>query len=303
MFGALGEGFITTSTTIPFQRNQVFYTNYGVLNGSLFTRIASNNVGTSDQSYNYPTFGFRDTTGLTVRAFDPTKKTLVLITGGQSLASNILPTLYVPSANVTQFNIYDGNLYNVNGPVLGASYNPTFAPPFGPGNLCAMIADLALAHFDRVILACANMSSSYAALWATGTYVKRLPLIISGLSALGITAATPNVTMALMFDLGENDLLLGTSQAVMAANLLTIFANIKSAGFNGRIFVPIESGYLETSNPVRLAQASVWGGNIFSGGDWDQVAGRIGGGHFDDTGGANAAALTYSQMHASGLPF
>src|ERR1043165_4862431 len=84
---------------------------------------------TSEISY----YGYRQTLGRTTRPFtiNPALKTLVLFVTGQSLGANVVPTLFVPtnSAAVDNLNIYDGALYDCNGPLLGSPYNPTVVPP------------------------------------------------------------------------------------------------------------------------------------------------------------------------------
>lgn len=257
-----------------------------------------------------PTVTYRDTKGLTLRSksIDPTKKTLVFICAGQSLRMNINPTLYLPtnSAVVDNLNIYDGAIYNIAGPLLGTSTLTT--SPFGPGNLCARVADLFVTNgrFDRVIIVPIAVGGTSLALWATGPLASRIPVAVRRLAAAGITPATPGVTFAIEMGIGEADYAIGTTQASFAASWATVVANAQAAGFAGRFFMPRETNANDTTSGTVLAQQAVVDNvTTFASGNINtiQLAQRLDAQHLNDAGAAAAATLIYNAMVASGAPF
>ena len=252
----------------------------------------------------------RSTSGLSFRSptINPSLKTLVFLVCGQSLSANTTPTLYIPTnaSVVDQMNVYDGALYDIGGPLLGATYAP---PSLGPGNIAARIADTLVtnAKFDRVIIVALSIGSTAAAWWGDtgGIHANRTSVAMLRLAALGIVPGMTGVTFCCLFNLGEQDFALGTSQASMASSMSGFIAKLQATGFNGRIFIPTESNPGETSNGLRSAQASLWDGvTVFSGSDFDSASiGRSSGAHMSDAGAATAAANVVSAMAASGAPF
>lgn len=251
---------------------------------------------------------FRQPAGLTVRspAINPAKKTLIYLVGGQSLSANTCPSAYVPanSTVVDQFSIFDGATYSVAGPLLGATLNPATGSP-GFGNIGARIADTLVTNgkFDRVIIVATSIGATSMADWAVGIHSTRLAVAMARLASRGITPGMTGVTFACLFDLGEQDWALGTSQAAFTASGNTVISNLQATGFNGRIFIPLESHTAATSNAVRSGEAALVSGNVFAGGDFDAITGRADGTHFSDVGAADAAARVITAMGASGAPF
>lgn len=260
--------------------------------------------GASD---NFAGISFKTTAGLTVRspAINPALKTLVLITSGQSNWSNVNPSAYVPvnSTVVDQFNIFDGALYSIAGQLLGST-------SAGSGNVSARVADTLVtnAKFDRVIIVSTAIGSTTASMWGdtTGDLYNRLGVAMARLASRGITPGMTGVTFACIWGIGESDNLNGTSQASFAASANGFIAALQATGFNGRIFIPLEtwSGGV-TSAAVRSGQSSLWGGVRFSGGDLDTLNNtyRSDTVHFNDTGAASVSSLMISAMAASGPPF
>lgn len=264
--------------------------------------------GASD---NFSGLSWKDTNGLTLRspAINPSIRTLIFITAGQSNWANITPTLYTPTnaGVVDQLNIYDGAIRNIAGPLLGSSYNAAL----GPGNLSARVADLLVTNgkFDRVIIASSAIGSTTASMWgdATGDLHNRTRVAMLRLASRGIVPGMTGVTFACIFGIGEQDNVNGTTQAAFAASAGGFASALFATGFNGRIFIPQESYIGATSSGVRAAQVSLWNGStIFSGGDLDTLTGanrQADNTHFSDAGAAAAATLVYNAMHASGAPF
>lgn len=266
----------------------------------------------SDTNFTTVTYGYRSTSGLTVRSpsINISLKTLVLITTGQSLLANVVPTLYVPtnSSVIDQINIYDGQLYSMGGPLLGSTYNPTLAG-LGPGNVVVRVADLLITNgkFDRVIIADLNIGSTLIAQWGdvNNLYTNRLSVVIARLAARGITPGMTGVTFSTIMAVGNNDLVAGTSQAAYSASQSLFITNTQAVIPSSRIFIALDSGSGQTSNAVRSAQAAaVNGTTIFSGGDLDSsTIATSDGVHPSDAGAATMATIIYNALHASGSPF
>lgn len=258
------------------------------------------------------TLTYRQTLGLTARSpvINTGIKNAVFLVAGQSLSANVTPTLYTPTntASIDQLNLYDGQLYSIGGPLLGSTYNTSLVPPLGPGNIAARIADTLITNgkFNRVIIVPTSIGSTLASQWGDvgGIYANRLPVAMKRLAALGITPGMTGVTFFCLFDLGEQDLGNGTSQSAMTASLNSFISTLQATGFNGRIFIPLESGASQTSNAVRSAEAAVVNGTtVFSGGDFDSVTGRSDGVHWSDVGAAAVTTVFINATAASGAPF
>lgn len=254
------------------------------------------------------------TSNLTPRslAIDVTKKTLVLITFGQSQASNANPTLYVPvnSAVIDNFNINDGAAY----PIAGLMQGTTGFGLIGPGNISARIADKLIPTFDRVIVATIAIGGTLISDWTTGHLSApgvggRFGVLMRRLAARGITPLTPGVTFAAVWMQGEADGEGGTSQAAYQASWNTLYSNMRAAGYSAssRVFIPEETWIRGVTYPaIQAAQVAIPNGTvIFSGGNLDTLdaTNRQDNTHFNDAGAAAAATLIYNAMHASGAPF
>ena len=252
---------------------------------------------------------WQNSSGLTVRpvVIDPTKKTLILISAGQSQDANVQSNLYTPTntANIDQLNPYDGLLYSTAGRLIGSSYS-------GYNGINLRLADFLISNgiFDRVILAGLNIGASSVWDWANGALASRIPAAVKRFAALGILPSTPGVTFALKWAQGEQDAaVLGTSQAAYVASFNAMMANARAAGFSGRTFVRLETYYIggATSATIRAAQVQVVNGTtIFQGADTDAFDGsyRSDGLHFlTDVAAGAVASADFWAMHASGAPF
>lgn len=247
---------------------------------------------------------FRQTAGLTPRPFqiNPSLKTLIAITTGQSPLANVVPSAFVPTnaGVIDQLNILDGGLYSIAGKLLSSTEWQA-----NQGNATARLVDKFVPAFDRAMVACLNIGSTTTDDWTTGRFADRIPVLMRRLAARGITPTTPGITWANFIGIGEQDLSNGTSQAAMTAGLNGMIAQAIAAGFPGRFFVALESARGQTSNAIRSAQAAVVNGtSVFSLGDFDSApVTTYDGVHPNDAGAAALATIAYSAVHASGAPF
>lgn len=255
---------------------------------------------------------YRDTNGKSVRSqeYDPSKKTLILISAGQSHQENTIPTLYIPSnsAAVDNFSIYDGASYSITGPLLGTS-----SSPLGPGNYNARLADLFInnGRFDRVILVTVGIGSTVVADWAVGHTQDRLPVAMRRLASRGFVPGNSGLTFAITWLLGPTDGVNGTTQAQYMASFQQVVANVQAAGFVGsscRIFVNLETWQFGTLFPtIRAAQAGVVNNSVvFAGADDDTLGSPLrqaDNEHFNDAGAQQLAQIIFNAMHASGGPY
>ncbi|HEU0082564.1 MAG TPA: sialate O-acetylesterase [Bradyrhizobium sp.] len=269
-------------------------------------RPPGENLWKNNAGYDDPSGKILRTTGI---AIDPTKRTLVLISAGQSNSGNITPTAYVPTnvASIDNFSIYDGEFYEPSCPVLGTAW----AMGSGPGHIGLRVADalVSAGKFDRVILVPVGAGSGAAANFAPGGVIDdRFRIAVRRLADRGITPASSGTTWAITWMQGESDTLAGTSQAGYVSNMSATIAQSYADGFAGRWFIARETWAGRFSSAVQAAQASLIDNvNVFFGGDIDSLVGptyrQADNIHLNDAGGAAAARLIVDAMHASGPPF
>lgn len=264
-----------------------------------------------DSSTNhFETGGWKSVAGRSARSptINPAKRTLVFLSSGQSLLTNVCPTLYVPTnaSVIDNLDLYGGGLYDCAGPLLGCTAAP-FLSALGPGNVMLNVADLLVTNnkFDRVILGTVGVGSTPMRYWDTGRHANRIKVAMARLAQIGITPGMTGVTFAAIMADGHQDLADGTSQSAWTNSCNTWIANTIAAGMNGRIFVCSESASGQTSNAIRSAQAAVRDGvTVFDGGDIDSSSiGTSDGVHPSDAGRATMATIIYNAMHASGAPY
>jgi hypothetical protein len=101
------------------------------------------------------------------------KKTLVIVTLGQSNAANTGSAKYASTRGALNFNLYDGRCYLAADPLLGASNDG--------GNFATRLADTLIARgvADRVILAPIAMGGTSVEQWAyEGLFNRRIRALI-----------------------------------------------------------------------------------------------------------------------------
>lgn len=244
-------------------------------------------------------------------AKNPNIRNLVILASGQSLDTNVSPTLYTATnaSTIDNLNIYDGQIYDCAGPLLGCSYADYDGsrPTLGPGHVMLQVADLLRANnrFDHVTLVPLAIGNTSIAQHGTGIHANRTQVAMARLSARGIVPGMPGVTFADVMMIGHRDYADGTTQAAWMASYNAYQANLRATGYNGRSFVCSESEHGQTSNNIRSAQAAVRNGTtIYDGGDVDRSdIERIDGVHQNDAGRTTMATIIYNAMVASGAPF
>lgn len=238
-------------------------------------------------------------------ALVPGEKTAVFITAGQSLAAGSSQGLYTPTnaAKCDHINIFDGCMYNAVDPLAGhgqAASPSDRACPF------TRVADQLISggQFERVILIPVAYGGTVVAQWdAGGGFVleplHKLILVASRrAAALGIARID-----GILWQLGETDSAIGTSQASYMASFNSMKAKV-AAEIDAPWFVA-QSTYIPgtpSNAAVRAAQAAlVDGASVFAGPDCDTLGGasRYDDQHWNAAGNAAAAALWYSAIVAS----
>lgn len=245
--------------------------------------------------------------------YDPTKKNLVLIMAGQSNICNILTNMYTPTnVNVIHnLNICDGAFYSPTNYLVGCSNNGDSRP----GNISCILADLLInsGNWDVIYLVPIGISGTLISDWDTGQLsypgqAGRFGVAMRRLAAAGLVPGMTGLTFALSWWQGESDCGILTSQASYTASFNSWKAKVLSTGFNGRIFVNIETWDVgNISTDIQNAQRAVVdnivtfpGGNIDTINDTQRAADKT---HLLNSGGLTAASLVYNAMHATGTPF
>lgn len=197
------------------------------------------------------------------------KRCLVVFFGQSNSAANYQQDAYA-LVNPTQefvFNAKNGGLYSLQWPILGAG---------GPGTSATSswvlrLADnlIAGATCDRVIVASAAISSTFAADWMVGGQINNRIQAM----AKRIAANFPYAASAVVFQQGESDCNAGTVQGTYTTNLTSVINSIKAAFPAIPIFIPTTSYYLGTTCAAQTTPqaAAVDGITIFSLGNSDAI--------------------------------
>lgn len=232
--------------------------------------------------------------------------TIVLVIGGQSNATSSFPTPYVPSnGTVYTFNIYDGGLYSSKDPQLGCSAVAQVQAPYPQGHWAGRLADklITAGKATNVILVPMGIAGSAIADWAqAGANFNRWTVTGRRLATAGITPT------AILFQQGESDLELSTTQVNYAAALLSMTNGIAAIWPSTPVFVAQASWESAvTSAPVRAAQAAAVNHPlIWAGPDADSLNAtnrQSDNTHFNDTGCDALATLWKTALGLYGAPF
>ena len=241
--------------------------------------------------------GNKVTKGKTRVVFDPNANNCILVTLGDSLGVNIIPTPYTPSnPNVLNFNIYDGLTYKAADPLLGCS---GIAPA---GNMFTRLGDAVQGtdKFANTILVPANIGGTYLYQWADDQFL-RIKATFARLAAAGVTPT------AVLIELGANETQLRTSQSDYEAQQKAMVALIRRY-FAGPIFIATESwlsGEAYAATQAAQTGAVDHGAGIWAGPNGDSLGAeyRPDKTHWNDVGAAAMAKLWLSALQAYGAPF
>lgn len=240
---------------------------------------------------------------------DPTKQTVVMLYCGQSLGTNIMPTL-VTMANPTKIdhiNIYDGAIRDCNGPLFGTDYanNP---PYFGPGHIGVIVADKLISggQADRVIITPVSVGGTPVSYWGVPgqVYYERTNVAMKRLAARGIIPGMAGVKFICVWSQGEADG--GAAQSVYMQELQGFIDKTTASGFVGTFFICQETYAFGVLHPqLRAAQLAICNGvNVLTAGDLDTVGawGRpVDDVHPGDAGGAAMGQIIYNNIALSGV--
>ncbi|MGM5009958.1 sialate O-acetylesterase [Rhizobium sp. 969_B3_N1_2] len=228
-------------------------------------------------------------------------RTAVIVSIGQSLSVNEVPTPYVPvhGTAIDQLNIYDGKFYRAKDPLLGINVSGGVVTDLR-GTWMLRMADKLVdgGHFDRVILVPMAVGNTRANQWADAS---QPPYLFNKINVVGLRLRDAGLSCtAIMWGQGESDTSAGTSQASYAASLNKIIAEFNRAIPACPILVAQESYYYgATSAAVLAAQASVVNGTtVFAGENVDSIgsSGRYDNTHLNEAGAEQRAILAVAAL-------
>ncbi len=224
----------------------------------------------------------------------------VILSIGQSNASNqIFPGAFVPAnaANILNFNIGNGGMYQATKPLLGAN---------GSGSTIWLnLADqlITAGVYTKIILVPIAIGATYVADWAAGG---RLNHRIAAASLRCVTSGL--IPDFICWQQGENDAG-GTSAADYAARLRSVVQTFRDNGVSSPFFTAI-SAHVPSGNPtlmnrVRQGQADAASAplGIYIGPDTDVYTGvtyrDVSDLHFNDNGAGSVATLWMSAIRTT----
>lgn len=247
-------------------------------------------------------------TGTFGQSIDPSKKTLILISAGQSNRCSIGPSSFSPvnAASLDNFNFYDSCIYAAADPLLGSQWSV-----LGTGSVAIQVADkfITAGTFNRVIIVPCGVGSSSVDTWDLGILGTRLPYVFNRLKEKGITPSTTGTTWALEWGQGEADTSLATTRTAYAASLTNIVNRLTTLGYTGDFFLSKSTWVAGvTSTNVRNAIDDVVAGvaKCYQGADGDSLTAgsrQVDNTHYSDAGLNSLATLIYNAMVAKGAPY
>lgn len=220
--------------------------------------------------------------------------TAVFIVAGQSHVGNYATGTFTPTngSKLDNLNIIDGGVYAAADPALGTDGTGAHWP--------YRMADamITAGMYDRVILVPIALNGTAVAEWAPGgAYSSKLTVAFARCAALSLPVT------GVIWQLGEQDKILGTSQAAWEASFDAMVAAQVALGNNVPWFV-VKSTMVTNavSATIQAAQDAVLGGSVYTGGNCDSLTGgtnRQGDGtHLTATGAAAMAALAKTAIDA-----
>jgi hypothetical protein len=224
----------------------------------------------------------------------------VFIVAGQSQAGNHGVSNFTPSnaANCLQINIYDGVVYRLADPALGA----TGTAGSYIGRLCDKLIT-AGKYTNMVMIPVAIGGTKIKqwtpagdpALYSSGWWAHRLVVALKRAHQQGYAP------QGIIWEQGTQDAAGGTTQAAWQADFQLLVTMMSAAGFTGKWLVPQSTLVAGASNStIRAAQAAVANGStVIAGPDLDTLTGgnlQGDGVHRSDTGNDNAATALSSNI-------
>lgn len=173
-----------------------------------------------------PERGFRDTTGRTAVACEGLRgeRTAVLLTLGQSNAANEGSLAPVETANVFNFNFFDGRCYEARDPLLGTTGN-------GSSPWIRVARGLVAAgRFDRVVIVPIAVGGSGIRHWAPDGYL--FPRIGRAKAALDAAGLAPT---HVLWHQGESDV--ARDPALYVGHFRAILAGMRELGIDAPVWV------------------------------------------------------------------
>lgn len=217
----------------------------------------------------------------------------IVVVFGQSLFSNTANDTYTVTnpTKVLNFNIFDGKCYQAKYSLLGAGGG-------GNGSALARMGDNLINNdgVAQVIIVPAMVDATFISLWSSPT---TLPYLYNNIATVARRmAANSVVPTEIVWEQGESDCALGTSQGNYAAGLTAVIAAIRSV-WPAPIPLIINSGESFQSNTtcsaITAAQAAAINNSasIFAGANTDSLGAgdRYDGTHLNSTGAPAAASL------------
>lgn len=217
----------------------------------------------------------------------------VVVVFGQSLFANTANDSYVVSnpTKVLNFNIFDGNCYQAKYFMLGAGGS-------GGGSALIRMGDNLISNdsIAQAIIVPAMVDATFISLWSSSTTIPYLYNNI-GTVAKRLAAASKTPT-EIVWEQGETDCSLGTSQANYAAGLAIVITAIRSV-WPAPIPLLINSAETfqsgTTCSGIAGAQAAAINNSasIYAGANTDTLGSgdRYDGTHLNSTGSPAAASL------------
>jgi hypothetical protein len=157
------------------------------------------------------------------------RKTLVVVTLGQSNAANTGTGRYTATRDVLNFNLYDSQCYLAADPLLGTSN--------GDGNFATRLGDILIARgvADRIILAPIAMGGSTVEQWAhEGVFNRRVRVLIRRLHD---AALTPDY---ILWHQGEANIGIGDiGGRQYRKNLLEVVHTFRQYGISAPFFIAL----------------------------------------------------------------
>lgn len=228
--------------------------------------------------------------------------TTVLVMFGDSLGASTDNSAYSPtnSTKVQDLSLQNGGVYQAKTPALSCSNE---GDPPNNGFWGHRLGDKLIngGKTARVIVCSIAIGSTGTALWSTSPYINRFTVAYRRLNSLGLLSAN---RVFVLSSIGGLDQTQALSSATVKANLDTIIAGIRSAGFSSTpVYLALSSwaggstgGANGTNVRTGITNAIAGNANTFTGADTDTIVigSRYDTNHYNSTGSDSAATLWYN---------